>query len=150
MALQLVDFGIDRIVAYGHQNITAKHRTTFEITREETVSPRGDCIIGVRADKSASTLNSKVRELLKNDSSYVFILLKCGNVYDLAVARGSSRLILESTKSLVVRRSEYIDGRTLAIRSNKAAYHIKRELVHRLRSGCRLEVFLIVAILDRR
>ncbi|HIP58595.1 MAG TPA: DUF371 domain-containing protein, partial [Archaeoglobus profundus] len=34
------------ITAWGHPNITAKHRTTLEITKDEELSIRGDCIIG--------------------------------------------------------------------------------------------------------
>lgn len=36
----------------GHRNITAKHRTTLEITKDEEITRKADCIIGVRADKA--------------------------------------------------------------------------------------------------
>ncbi|MEM2324735.1 MAG: DUF371 domain-containing protein, partial [Archaeoglobaceae archaeon] len=45
---------IFEILAFGHSNITAKHRTTFEITKDQEISKRADCVIGVKASKSIS------------------------------------------------------------------------------------------------
>ncbi|HHI01557.1 MAG TPA: DUF371 domain-containing protein, partial [Thermococcus litoralis] len=49
-------------------------------------------------------------------------------------AVGDERLTFENEISMVIRKSEYVDGRTLAIRANKAARDIKRELVEKLRN----------------
>ncbi|MFX1265712.1 MAG: DUF371 domain-containing protein, partial [Promethearchaeota archaeon] len=38
--------------AYGHANVTGSHQTTVEITSESTLTPRGTCIVGIRADKT--------------------------------------------------------------------------------------------------
>ena len=149
MVLKIIDFNIEKITAYGHQNIRATHRTTFEITCEKDLSIRGNCIIGVKADKSARKLDEKTKKLLKNDNSYVFIILKSGELYDLIIAKGSSKLLLSSNKSMVFRKSEYIDDRTVAIHSNKASYDIDRALIEKLVKGSILEVFLLVILYDK-
>jgi len=47
---------------------------------------------------------------------------------------------------MVFRKSEYVDDRTVVVRSNKAAYDINREIIERLASGAILEVFIIVVL----
>ena len=37
-------------LAFGHKNITANHKTTLEFTKENSVTKKGDCIIGVNSD----------------------------------------------------------------------------------------------------
>ncbi|HIP75502.1 MAG TPA: DUF371 domain-containing protein, partial [Thermococcus paralvinellae] len=39
------------IHCYGHENIKATHKSTLEITKEDFLTPRGDCIICIKADK---------------------------------------------------------------------------------------------------
>lgn len=40
------------IKARGHPNIKATHRTTIEVTKDNYLTGRGDCILGIDADKS--------------------------------------------------------------------------------------------------
>ena len=47
------------LTAYGHPNVTATHRTTFEITKEDELSLAGSCIIAVGADKGALDLSRR-------------------------------------------------------------------------------------------
>ena len=43
------------VIARGHPNIRATHKTTLEVTKEKELSPRGDCIIGICADTVSYT-----------------------------------------------------------------------------------------------
>jgi len=54
----------DVIHCSGHPNVRALHPTTFEVTTEPSLSPAGDCIIGVCADRGASDLNPDLKTLL--------------------------------------------------------------------------------------
>ena len=56
---------------YGHENISAKHKTTIEFTKDKEVSRKGDCILGVNADFSFS----EIKRLLKKKE----IEIKIGN-----------------------------------------------------------------------
>ncbi|MGB9709848.1 MAG: DUF371 domain-containing protein [Infirmifilum sp.] len=126
---------IDEIVARGHPNIKASHRTTLEITKDAWLTPRGDCIIAVSSNKSASDLNPQLKKALKDGLWLVFIIsaLKI-NEYDYLVARGSPSLLFTDSRSLVIRKSSYIDGRTIAINSNKAAKDIHLKIREYLKS----------------
>ena len=42
--------------AWGHVNVRATHRSTFEVTREPSLTPRGDCIVGVSSEVGAAGL----------------------------------------------------------------------------------------------
>ena len=123
----------ERIVCYGHENVKATHRSTLEITKEDYLTPRGDCIICVKANKGLKELSDEIKEALKSGKK-VKIRITADDIVDELEAVGDERLTFENEISMVIRKSEYVDGRTLAIRANKAARDIKRELVEKLRN----------------
>ena len=122
------------ITAYGHENIQAKHRTTFEITKEKEVSKRGDCIIAVSADKSLRDLSPKFKETLKNENMQLTILIEVGGEMEIVKAFGSPKLTLNHPTDIVVRKSGYVCNRTLAIKADKAAKDFSRKLVEKLKN----------------
>lgn len=118
-------------LARGHPKITAKHRTTFMITKDKTVSSRGDCIIAVRADRSAAELDSDLKRLVRSGGP-LLLTLRYGNLVEKVRAWGHPSLTLTDTHDMVVRKSRFICGRTLAIGANKAASDFSREFVSAL------------------
>ncbi len=124
---------IDRLKAYGHPNIRALHRSTIEITKVEELTPRGDCIIGVRADKSAKDLSPRLKHVLRRDDSILIIILEAGGFRDIVLAQGDPRLILSDERRMIIRRSKYVEPATIAVRSNKAARDLDRRLIEYLR-----------------
>ncbi len=133
------------VVARGHPNVKALHPTTLEVTKEEHLTPRGDCIVGVAADKAAADLNPRLKCLLRDPNTVVLVLLRAKKYVDVLLARGDSRLTLTSNVSIVVRKSRYVDGRTVAIRSSKAACDLSRSLTRALTKPIRLEVLIAAA-----
>jgi len=128
----------------GHENVKATHRSTLEITREDFLTPKGDCIICVSADKALSDLSEEFKNALRRGSRLRVVIL-AGEISDELTAHGSPELKLESPVSMVIRKSNYVDGRTLAIKANKAAKDIKRELVELLRNPeTRVRVELLI------
>ena len=123
----------ETIICYGHKNVKATHRSTLEITKEDYLTPRGDCIICVKANKGLKELSDEIKEALKSGKK-VKIRITADDIVDELEAVGDERLTFENEISMVIRKSEYVDGRTLAIRANKAARDIKRELVEKLRN----------------
>ena len=123
----------ETIVCYGHENVKATHRSTLEITKEDYLTPRGDCIICIKASKALKDLDEKIKKALKSGKKVKIRIIVDGIVDELE-AFGDSRLSFESDFSMVIRKSDYVDGRTLAIKANKAAKDIKRELVEKLRN----------------
>ncbi len=124
----------ETIIAYGHANIQATHRSTLEITKENSLTKRGNCIIAVSANKGLRELNSNFKKSLRRENSKLSILIKAGGTMDTVTAYGSPLLILDHPTDMVVRKSNYICSRTLAINSAKAACDLSRDLVEKLRN----------------
>ncbi len=136
---------IDVVEARGHEFVVGRHRTTFEITKDPYLTPRGTCIIGIDANKSVSELSEELKRIAKSDTAIIVIVLEACGVRDVVLCRGSSKLVLGDERRIVIRRSRFIGPETLCIESNKAASDLSRELIDALRNGCRL-VAKIVAL----
>jgi hypothetical protein len=121
------------IFAYGHENVQATHRTTLEITREHRLSKRGACIIAVSATRALADLSSSFKEIMRKDEAELTVIIEAGKKADLLNARGSSRLVLTHPSDLVIRKSDYVCSRTLAIKADKAAHDLSRSIVVGLR-----------------
>lgn len=124
----------ETILAKGHSNITAMHKTTFEITREDHLTRRGDCIIAVSANKAMLDLKPEFRKALKNENAKLIIEIRAGEISEIVRARGSPLLQFSHPKDMVVRKSSYICSRTLAIRADKAAADLSRKLIEKLKN----------------
>jgi hypothetical protein len=122
------------ILAYGHGNIQATHKTTLEITKEPQLSKRGDCIIAVSADKALTDLNAEFKDYLRRRNSKITMLIETEGLTELVNAFGSPQLPLTHFTDIVVRKSSYICNRTLAINADKAAFDLSRELVEKLKN----------------
>lgn len=123
----------ERIVCYGHENVKATHRSTLEITKEDYLTPRGDCIICVKASKGLKDINEELKKALRRGER-IRIRIIVDDLVDEIVAFGDENLSFENEVSMVIRKSTYIDGRTLAVKATKAAKDIKREIVERLKN----------------
>jgi len=122
----------DKVVAHGHGMITAKHRNTMEITKDNYVTERGTCIIACSADKALRDLREDLKQLIKNDNTVVVVKIRCVDKFEIVLCRGSSRLTLSSDRKIVIRKSKYVDDATLCIESNKGAADLDRGLISRL------------------
>lgn len=120
------------ITAHGHMNIRATHKTTFEITKDDVLTKRGDCIIAVNATKGASALCQEFKEKAKSKGSRITILIDLNGLKEVVKAEGSPRLSFLHPTDLVVRKSCYVCNRTVAIRADKAASDFSRKLVKKL------------------
>lgn len=132
----------ETIRARGHPNVKAGHRTTLEVTKETHLTLHGDCIIAVSGDKAMPELPGEFKTRLKDDSAVLEITIECNGIRDVVKAHGSSRLMLTHPTDLVVRKSDYIDGRTLAIKADKSARELDRRLVRELKKDHPVNVTL--------
>ena len=117
----------------GHENVKATHKSTLEFTKEDYLTPRGDCILCIKADKGINDLSEEFKTALKAGKK-LLIRIRAGNLVDEILAEGSPSLILDHDYSMVIRKSTYVDGRTLAVRANKAARDIDRRVVELLKN----------------
>jgi len=138
---------VETILARGHENITATHKTTFEITKEKSLTKRGDCIIAVSANKAMLDFKPKFKRALKNENAKLIIEIKAGKVCEIVRAYGSSQLQLTHPTDMVIRKSSYICNRTLAIKADKAAADLSRSLVEKLRKTKQNVEIKLIAII---
>lgn len=123
------------IWACGNKNILSTHKTTFEVTKEATLTRRGDCIIAVGATKGAADLPLGFKEAARSEGAQMTITIEAGELKEVVRARGSPRLLFTHPTDLVVRKSNYVCGRTLAIRADKAASDFSRKLIEKIRDS---------------
>jgi hypothetical protein len=119
----------------GHPNVKATNRMTLEITKEDFLTPQGDCIIGILSDTSCAELAPNVKAHLARDGSAVLFEIQVQGERFVFTAYGSSSLSLLHPLSMVIRRSTYTCWRTLAIKSTAAACDLPRSMVKRLVAG---------------
>jgi len=116
----------------GHENIRSNHQKTIEITKESHLTPQGDCIVGVNAKSSCSDLPNELKNKLKNLDSKITFLIKVGNDDFVFEGRGHPDLILTHTEDIVIRKSDFICPRTLAVKCDKASDLLPRSMVKQL------------------
>ena len=127
----------------GHENIRSNHQKTIEITKESHLTPRGDCIVGVNAKSSCADLPEELKNKLKNPTSKVAISIKVGSEEFLMQGNGHPDLILSHTEDIVIRKSDFICPRTLAIKCDKASDLLPRSMVTLLQDSKTIGTFTI-------
>ena len=113
----------------GHENIRSNHQKTIEITKESHLSVRGDCIVGVDAALSCADLPVEIKEKLCSFDAKVTIIIAVEDREFIIKGSGHPDLTLNHTHDIVLRKSEFICPRTLAIKCDKASDLLPREMV---------------------
>ncbi len=130
----------------GHRNVTALHQTTLEITTEDHLTSRGDCIIGIKAGRGLPGLSANFRSLLARDDAELVTVLSCGGLEAMIRSSGSREMTLHHPSDLVWRKSSFVCSRTVGIRSDTAACNLPGEMIALLREGCDLTVQMTVTV----
>lgn len=138
---------VEKIEAWGHRNITARNKATFEITKESWLTTRGDCIVGVRASKGAMDLSDVFKRVARVEDAKISVLMEVDGLREVAIGRGDRGLSFEHPTDLVARKSGYVCGRTLMILSDKAACDFSRDFVRALQDPTeRIRIFLTAEV----
>ncbi len=124
---------LERIAFHGHPMVLALHPTTIEITTESHLTRRGDCIVGVAAEKGCAGLSAEMKQALAKSNAKVSIRIVVDDQSFELAGRGDPRLTLTHQHDIVIRKSDYVSDRTLAVRANAAAKDIPRGMVRTLR-----------------
>ena len=123
----------DFVEFYGHPMITATHPTTLQITKDEWLTERGDCIVGIKANKACKDLNDGVRNAIKSPNSRILIKLIVDKEEFHIHGIGNPNLTLTHEHDIVLRKSAYICNRTLAIKCDYSARDLPRSMVNKLK-----------------
>jgi hypothetical protein len=119
----------DEVIFFGHPNVQSLHSKTLEITKEEHLTLRGDCIIGVRASKACADLNEALKRRLSSTGSTVKIEIMVGPETFVISGTGDERLSLKNPHDIVVRKTNFVCPRTLSIKCDRASSDIPRNIV---------------------
>lgn len=128
----------------GHENIRSNHQKTIEITKESHLTPSGDCIIGVNASSSCADLPPSLKEKLQNPNSKVTFSIKVGKHEFTIEGRGHKNLILTHMEDIVIRKSDFVCPRTLAVKCDKASDLIPREMITLLQNPNTKGTFTVI------
>ena len=138
---------VEVIQASGHPRISARHPTTLEITKEDRLTERGDCIIATCASKGCVDLSTEFSKLVKNDETRITLRIEAGDRSEAIRGRGNSKLTLDHPNDMVVRKSNYVCRRTIMILANKSALDLDRGFVGILRdSRTRVRIELVAEL----
>lgn len=125
--------------AWGHRNISAEHKTTIEFTKDEEVTPSGDCIVGVAADFDAVRLREFVKRYPR-----MKVTMRTGALSEVVHARVNPDF--DDDHEIVIRMGAHASPRTFGVRADKAAAHFDREFVRALKTGSPMEVDIEEAV----
>jgi len=134
------------IRARGHEHVAATHESTFEVTTDDWLTPAGDCIVGIEADRSPADFDDDFLAACRDPATAITLTLETADARDEIRARGHPDLTFGSDRSAVVRTSTYVDDRTVAVGAGAAAADLNRDLVAALADGADLTVTLTVDV----
>jgi hypothetical protein len=132
----------ETVRACGHRNVTATHRSTFEVTRDRDIGITADCIIAVGADRWPAGLSGEFKEIAARDDAKITAEIHCDGHKDIVQGWGSSKMTFTDNRGMVFRVSDFVCGRTVMINADKAARELDRGLVEALASGGNVVIVL--------
>jgi len=118
----------------GNVNIRSSHQKTIEITKESHLTPQGDCIVGVNATSSCADLPQELKNKLKVPGAKITFSIRVGEHEFTIDGKGHPDLILTHSEDIVIRKSDFICPRTLAVKCDKASDLLPREMVSLLQN----------------
>jgi hypothetical protein len=133
----------DEVTFYGHPNVQSLHRKTVEITKDDHLTLKGDCIIGVRASKACVDLDGELRRWLRSNDSVVTIEIMVGSESFVIKGKGDERFTLQNSHDIVIRKTSFVCPRTMSVRCDRASSDIPRKMVKMLQDRDAKGIFRI-------
>ena len=124
--------------ARGHEHVSGAHESTFEVTTDDWLTPAGDCILGVAADRAPADFDPAFVAACRDPEARIVGDIVVGDRSERIVGRGHPDLTFESDRSAVCRTSDYVDDRTVMVGADAAAADVDRDLVAALAEGAEL------------
>lgn len=121
----------EEIIGYGHPEIKAVDDSVIRTTKSLEVD---DATIAVNADKACKDLSEDFKNAIKS-ARRVEIKIEVDGEEETFTAYGSPALKLTSKGDIIIRKNSFIDGKTVAIFSEKAASDLKQSLIEKLKNS---------------
>ena len=132
------------IHARGHEHVSAEHASTFEVTTDDWLTPAGDCILAVEADRAPAAFDPAFVAACQDADATITATIEVADRSQTITGRGHPDLTFENDRSMVGRTSDYVDDRTIAVGCDAAAADVDRTLIEALADGADLECVLAV------
>jgi len=131
---------------FGHESVRALHARTIEVTRARSLTPAGDCVLGVGASCACAGLPAALKARLRDARAVVDVEIAVGGLSFGLRGRGDPALALSDARDIVLRRSAFACPRTLAVACDAASDSVPREMVRALREpGARARLSIEVS-----
>jgi len=121
--------------AEGHENVTAEHASTLEVSSDDFLTPAGDCILAIEADRVPADFSETFVDACQDADATITATIEAGGHTERVVGRGDPDLSFDNERSHVCRTSEYVDDRTVMVGADKAATDVNRDIVAALADG---------------
>ncbi len=118
----------------GHENIRSLHKKTIEITKETSLTPSGDCIVGVNAKCGCNGIPNQIKRKIRDPNSTVIFSINVNDYSFQVKGKGHQDLICSDPNDIVLRKSDYVCPRTLAVKCDKASDSIPRKMIQLLKN----------------
>jgi len=135
---------VEVIRATGHENVTGEHASTLEVTSDDWLTPAGDCILAVDADRVPADFDEEFVAACQSREATITLTVEADGHTERVEGRGHPDFSFENERSLVCRTSDYVDDRTVMVDADGAAADVDRDLVAALAGGADATVRLRV------
>ncbi len=99
--------------------------------------------MGVNASSGCKDIPIEMKKILKNSNTVVRFSIKVNDYSIEIVGKGHNNLLLDDPNDIVLRKSEFICPRTLAVNCDKSSVSIPRDMVQLLNDPSTKGTFLI-------
>ncbi|WP_058994536.1 DUF371 domain-containing protein [Haloarcula sp. CBA1127] len=121
--------------AQGHENVSGEHASTLEVTSDDFLTPAGDCILAIEADRVPADFDSEFVTACQDANAAITATIEAGEQTVTVTGTGHPDLSFENDRSHVLRTSDYVDDRTVMVNADSAAGDVDRDLVEALADG---------------
>jgi hypothetical protein len=130
--------GEEVVHATGHEHVSAEHASTLELTTDDYLTPAGDCILGIEADRSPADFEDSFVAACQDPDATITLVLETDQHRDVVTGSGHQALEFTNDRSFVARTSTYVDDRTVLVDADKAAEDVDPGLIDDLHGGAAL------------
>jgi hypothetical protein len=139
--------------AHGHEHVRAEHASTFEVTTDDWLTPAGDCILAIEADRTPADFDDAFVAACRDADARIEATIAVDPAGDwdapahetTITGRGHPDLTFADDRGAVGRTSDHVDDRTIMLDADAAAADLDRDLVAALADGADLRLVLRVS-----
>ncbi|NKE36006.1 DUF371 domain-containing protein [Natronococcus sp. JC468] len=132
------------IRARGHEHVSADHASTFEVTTDDYLTPAGDCILAIEADRAPADFDPEFVDACRDAEATITVEIEADGHRESVAGRGDPDLEFANERSAVGRTSDYVDDRTILVDAEFAAEGFDRDLIDALAAGAETTVSVTV------